>query len=248
MGPTAVLEHKIMARYDLAKFFSREGMNDRAFEQWRAGHALLRKIQPFSRETAKAYNDAAIAAFTPQRYASGPRAENADPAPVFIVGMPRSGTTLAEQILAAHPQAHGAGERSALGRLAWRLGGGETPEAIRPHRGARSGDARCRSRGLSQGFACPRAEQNPRRRQDAGQLFARLADRAVVPESQDHPLPARSARHRSVHLHLPLSRRAWLCPRAPGSRLGHRRAGQADAPLEGCAAHADSGLAGSTTG
>jgi tetratricopeptide (TPR) repeat protein len=52
------------------------------------------------------------------------------PAPVFIVGMPRSGTTLAEQILAAHPQAHGAGERSALGRLAWRLGGGETPESI----------------------------------------------------------------------------------------------------------------------
>ena len=98
MGPTAVLEHKIMARYDLAKFWSREGMNDRAFEQWRAGHALLRQIQPFSRKAAQAYNDAAIAAFTPQRYASGPRAENADPAPVFIVGMPRSGTTLAEQI------------------------------------------------------------------------------------------------------------------------------------------------------
>ena len=46
------------------------------------------------------------------------------------MGMPRSGTTLAEQILAAHPQAHGAGERSALGRLAWRLGGGEGPEAV----------------------------------------------------------------------------------------------------------------------
>lgn len=44
--------------------------------------------------------------------------------------MPRSGTTLAEQILGAHPQAHGAGERGALAQLAWRLGGGETPEAI----------------------------------------------------------------------------------------------------------------------
>jgi hypothetical protein len=50
---------------------------------------------------------------------------------VFIVGMPRSGTTLAEQILAAHPEAHGAGERAALGQLAWRLGGAsETPDAI----------------------------------------------------------------------------------------------------------------------
>ncbi len=130
MGPGAVLEHRIMARYDLAKFWSREGDEARAFLQWRAGHALLRAIQPFSRDAARAWFDAAIATFTPERYACGPRARNADPAPVFIVGMPRSGTTLAEQIIAAHPQAHGAGERGALGRLAWRLGGGETPASI----------------------------------------------------------------------------------------------------------------------
>ena len=95
-----------------------------------AGHALLKPIQPFSRAAARAYGDAAIATFTPQRYAGGPRAENSDPTPVFIVGMPRSGTTLAEQILAAHPQAHGAGERAALGRLAWRLGAGESVDSI----------------------------------------------------------------------------------------------------------------------
>ena len=130
MGPNAVLEHKIMGRYDLAKFWSREGDDARAFAQWRAGHALLRQIQPFSREATKAYNDAAITAFTAERFADGPRAQNADPTPVFILGMPRSGTTLAEQILAAHGQVHGAGERSALGRLAWRLGGGESPESI----------------------------------------------------------------------------------------------------------------------
>jgi len=130
MGPNAVLEHKIMARYDLAKFWSAQGEGAKAFAQWREGHALLRKVQPFSREATRAYNDAALATFAPERWARGPRAGNADPTPVFIVGMPRSGTTLAEQILAAHPQAHGAGERSALGRLAWRLGGGESAEAI----------------------------------------------------------------------------------------------------------------------
>src|SRR6202044_2307407 len=85
---------------------------------------------PFSRAATLAYDDAAIATFTPERFAKGPRATNADPAPIFIVGMPRSGTTLAEQILAAHAEAHGAGERSALGRLAWRLGAGETRESI----------------------------------------------------------------------------------------------------------------------
>jgi tetratricopeptide (TPR) repeat protein len=38
--------------------------------------------------------------------------------PIFIVGLPRSGTTLTEQILSAHPQLHGAGELPDLGRLA----------------------------------------------------------------------------------------------------------------------------------
>lgn len=38
--------------------------------------------------------------------------------PVFIVGLPRSGTTLTEQILSAHPDLHGAGELPDLGRLA----------------------------------------------------------------------------------------------------------------------------------
>jgi hypothetical protein len=130
MGPGAVLEHKIMGRYDLAKFFSREGDDAKAFAQWRAGHAQLKTLQPFAREATRAYDDAAIATFTPERFADGPRAQNDDPAPVFIVGMPRSGTTLAEQILGAHPLAYGAGERPALGRLAWRLGGGETADPI----------------------------------------------------------------------------------------------------------------------
>jgi tetratricopeptide (TPR) repeat protein len=128
-GPEAVLENRIMAHYDLAKFWSRMGEDSRAFALWRGGHALLKTLQPFSREAARAYGDAAVAAFTPERYARGPRAGNADPTPVFIVGMPRSGTTLAEQIIGAHPSAHAAGERSGLGRLAWRFGGGETPES-----------------------------------------------------------------------------------------------------------------------
>jgi hypothetical protein len=38
--------------------------------------------------------------------------------PVFIVGLPRSGTTLTEQILSAHPRLHGAGELTDLARIA----------------------------------------------------------------------------------------------------------------------------------
>jgi tetratricopeptide (TPR) repeat protein len=130
MGPNATLEHEIMARYDLAEFWSSQGDDAMAFSQWQAGHAVMRRFQPFSREARRAHDDAATAAFTAERYSKGPRASNDDPAPVFIVGMPRSGATLAEQCVASHPQAHGAGERLALGRLARRLGGGDDAASI----------------------------------------------------------------------------------------------------------------------
>ena len=57
-----------MAHYNLAKFWSREGDDNQAAAQWLEGHALLRPIQPFSREATRAYVDAAIATFTPERY------------------------------------------------------------------------------------------------------------------------------------------------------------------------------------
>src|SRR5699024_11997556 len=49
--------------------------------------------------------------------------------PLFIVGMPRSGTSLVEQIIASHPQAHGAGELEDISNMTRELpaivGGGK---------------------------------------------------------------------------------------------------------------------------
>jgi hypothetical protein len=129
MGPEAVPEHQIMAHYDLAKFWSGQNDHDTAFGHWQAGHALLRRFQPFSREAHGAFIDTNIALLDRARFATDARVGNADPAPVFIVGMPRSGTTLCEQILAAHAQVHGAGERAALGQMFAALGGGHDSEA-----------------------------------------------------------------------------------------------------------------------
>jgi hypothetical protein len=125
-----VLEHQIMARYDLAKFWSAQGAQAKAFSQWVAGHDLLKRMQPFSRADHKAFVDANIETFTAKRFAAGARAANRHPAPVFIVGMPRTGTTLCEQILAAHAEVHGAGERWALGEAFGALGGGFGPESV----------------------------------------------------------------------------------------------------------------------
>ena len=125
IGPEAVPEHAIMAHYDLAKFWSGQGVTSRAFAHWTAGHKMLARFQRFSRDAHRGFVDASIEAFCAGRLTDGPRASNRDPAPVFVVGMPRSGTTLVEQILAAHRDVHGAGERSALGRAFSALGGPE---------------------------------------------------------------------------------------------------------------------------
>jgi tetratricopeptide (TPR) repeat protein len=54
--------------------------------------------------------------------------------PVFIVGLPRSGTTLTEQILSAHPRLHGAGELPDLARIAQRCAGAdEEPWMVASH-------------------------------------------------------------------------------------------------------------------
>lgn len=54
--------------------------------------------------------------FTPQ-FISQHQSKTSSRAPIFIVGLPRSGSTLVEQILASHPQVTGMGETDAMGRI-----------------------------------------------------------------------------------------------------------------------------------
>lgn len=62
--------------------------------------------------------DALIAAFSPEALARLPRAATRSETPVFIACMPRSGSTLVEQVIHAHPRAHGAGEHAGLQAIA----------------------------------------------------------------------------------------------------------------------------------
>jgi tetratricopeptide (TPR) repeat protein len=55
-----------------------------------------------------------LTSYTRERFESGPRASMESELPVLIVGMPRSGTSLVEQILASHPQVHSGGEPDEL--------------------------------------------------------------------------------------------------------------------------------------
>jgi len=66
--------------------------------------------------------DSLSAALTPEVLKSKSGFGNPSAVPVFIVGMPRSGTTLTEQVCASHPAVHGAGELGAMSRVIQRAG------------------------------------------------------------------------------------------------------------------------------
>ncbi len=71
----------------------------------------------FDRTTLKQKMESIATVFSAENMARLPRANNHSERPVFIVAMPRSGTTLTEQILAAHPDVHGAGELPFIERI-----------------------------------------------------------------------------------------------------------------------------------
>jgi Flp pilus assembly protein TadD len=94
---------------------------DAAFARYAEANRLA--AVPFDPEAQTREVDRLMAAFDAARMGAAPRATERSDLPVFVVGMPRSGTTLVEQILASHPRAHGAGELHDAGRMAASLPG-----------------------------------------------------------------------------------------------------------------------------
>lgn len=94
----------------------------RAFEHFRKSKEFLKK--EFDFEAMKQTVDSVIEDFTPDTLKEFEGYGDPSRFPVFVVGMPRSGTTLTEQIIAAHPKAAGVGELERIGRMRKGLSGG----------------------------------------------------------------------------------------------------------------------------
>jgi tetratricopeptide (TPR) repeat protein len=92
----------------LVKTYDRMGAYDQAMEASAQAHAL--STSRFDPEAFQAYADDLIAAFSASSLRTLVRSKMQTDLPVFVIGMPRSGTTLVEQIIHAHPQGFGAGE------------------------------------------------------------------------------------------------------------------------------------------
>ena len=98
--------------FELATVCDRMGKYDDAFATvTKTKEGLLTGGDPFDQDVYKAQTDALIDFFSADRIAELPKSTITDELPVFIVGLPRSGTSLIEQVIAAHPNAAGTGER-----------------------------------------------------------------------------------------------------------------------------------------
>ncbi|MDB5329841.1 MAG: uncharacterized protein JWP03_992 [Phycisphaerales bacterium] len=89
------------------------GRYDEAFEQARIANSRVRRPYDPARHTA--FVQTQIRSYCRQNLKSLPHASHQSRRPVLIVGMPRSGTSLVEQILASHPDVFGAGELRLMG-------------------------------------------------------------------------------------------------------------------------------------
>lgn len=106
-------------RYALGKLLDSMGDYEAAFAEYRVANAIL--PPPYDADQFRRGIESTISYFSAERFAMLPRANAGNPQPVFIVGMPRSGTSMVEQILASHPKVYGAGELTDIPRLVARL-------------------------------------------------------------------------------------------------------------------------------
>lgn len=112
-------EAKALVGYGLLKFHDRRQDYAVAAQAGLAANAARRRrMGPLDRSALTARIDGIIRTFTGDFFSHRRRFGLGLDQPVFIVGLPRSGTTLTEQILSAHPQLHGAGELPDLSRIA----------------------------------------------------------------------------------------------------------------------------------
>lgn len=104
--------------FALGKAFEDRREAQTAFAHYAAANALRRKRIPYKADETTATIDAMIAAATPALFEAGEGAGCPAPDPIFVVGMPRAGSTLVEQILASHSQVEGTSELPDIAQLA----------------------------------------------------------------------------------------------------------------------------------
>jgi len=121
--PDLTDEDRLHLRYALGKAHEDAELWDAAFAHYAAGAAIRREQLQYDAQENADDTARTKAVFTPAFLAERAGQGSQAPDPIFIVGLPRSGSTLVEQILASHSMVEGTMELPDLIVMARRLGG-----------------------------------------------------------------------------------------------------------------------------
>ncbi len=114
-------DDRLHMNFALGKALEDRGDHERAFQHYATGAALRRKMVDYDASQLTDFVRRARDLFTPAFFAA--RSGGAPAAdPIFVVGLPRSGSTLVEQILASHSAVEGTMELPDIGFIARELG------------------------------------------------------------------------------------------------------------------------------
>lgn len=115
-------ETRVRLEHALGKYFDKAGDYHKAFSHFRKANEI-QKIngEPFDIEFVVSEFDKYIEFYTAENIKQLSRFGSKDERPIFVVGMPRTGTSLTEQILSSHSGVHGAGELKLMQHTATRL-------------------------------------------------------------------------------------------------------------------------------
>lgn len=132
-GPPA---DNIFLYYALGKEYEDLGRWDRAFEYYKKGGDAVKTVSPYTVSEDVDLIDAIIDTCSQTWLNDAPASQGTEPTPIFVVGLPRTGTTLTDRILSSHSEVESAGESQLLQmvlRGGTRAGNnvGITPEQIR---------------------------------------------------------------------------------------------------------------------
>jgi tetratricopeptide (TPR) repeat protein len=130
-------DDRLHLHFALGKALEDAGEAESAFAYYAEGNRLRRAMIDYDPADIARHVARSEALFTPSFFAARAGRGCAAPDPIFVLGMPRAGSTLIEQILASHPRVEGTMELPDLPALAKRIGGrklrsdaGAYPEAL----------------------------------------------------------------------------------------------------------------------
>ena len=125
-------EQKTNFHFALGKAFEDKKDYDKAFEHYALGNKNRRERETYDPVQTADLHDQFIQVFSKNFIAERSGAGSDSNAPILIVGLPRSGSTLIEQILASHPEVEGTHELPDLGRVARATGANREDRTVYP--------------------------------------------------------------------------------------------------------------------